>query len=474
MKHQISPQSHRALAALVCVSAAFAVAAPVAGATVTSTTITANTMKAWDILDRTDVGDIPINERTVSGTVDAGASAGDTVSVGCFNPISGAKDKDFATATVTAAKKWILAGSLYGLKNSYCRIVAVPVGTDSVAPADLTSKYKGSKVVTIGYWARSYQGLGGAAGNVFNYDYWFSMQSKSNSSWGIGSIGSCGLCGSKVRNQSDGSNGTGLWAWNSSNYDGYAAFPTAPASGPNADPLMLVDGKLAMDAYMASQRTSARQSAYRFGTSGGITVNYSINQTNGDVTITESQPLYRCVDVTDPSNWRSCGVVAQTGVRFNRVVTVTADHMIWRSADTYTSADGKAHSVRATYVNYADGNRAGYRFGTTGSYAGAVKGDKSGNALGVVAKNAYSVIGEKYDSGNSAVDASNSVGDIIMAPRPALVRVLSDGDKYMYARWSLSVPAKGSSPTVKQAYTSASSDANLVKLRNTAIAGLKK
>ena len=237
---------------------------------------------------------------------------------------------------------------------------------------------------------------------------------------------------------------------------------------------MLVDGKLAMDAYMAATRANADMSSWRFGPAGGITANYSVNQANGDVVITESQPLYRCVDNTDPSSWRSCRTVAQTGVRLNRVITVTADQAIWRTADTYVSADGKAHTARATYVNYANSGSMGYRYGTAGAYAATVRGDKSGNALGIVAKNAYAVIGVKYDANSSTIDASNPVGDIVMTPRPALVRVLSDGSRYVYARWTLPVAAKGASATVKQAFTNALSDANLVKLRNTAIAGLGK
>jgi len=75
----------------------------------------------------------------------------------------------------------------------------------------------------------------------------------------------------------------------------------------------------------------------------------------------------------------------------------------------------------------------------------------------------------------------------VMSPRPALVRVLSDGDGYVYPRWSLSIAKKsvvkrgkvkkvigGKSVTVKQAYTNALSDASLTRLRGLAIAGLAK
>jgi hypothetical protein len=277
----------------------------------------------------------------------------------------------------------------------------------------------------------------------------------------------------KVR-KADGSLGPYLWGWNSTNYDGYSKYPTPPTSGSDADPLMLVDGKLAMDASMVYSRTNAQYDGLRFGASGGIAASYSINQTNGDVTINESQPLYRCLDQADPSAWRNCGKVAQTGVRLNRVITITADGAIWRTADTYASADGKAHTVRATYVNYSYGSDSqGYRFGTTGAYTALVKGDKTGNALGIVAKNAYSVVGTRYDTNNATIDADRPLGDIVMTPRPALARV-TDDTKYLYLRWNLPVAAKGKSATVKQAFTVAASDANLVRLRNTAIAGLAK
>ena len=464
------------------------VAAPIAGAAVTNTNITANTIKAWDMADNTDSRYLPINERTISGTVDAAATAGDTVVVRCYDPITGENLRDFGSATVTAAKTWSLTESIYNIRVKRCRIVAVPSGFYGVMTSpDLANKFKGSKVVSVGYWQRSYQGLGGSAGNVFNYDYEVDQVSQTISSWNSYSIGSCGLCGSEGRNTVDGSRASSLWGWNSSNYDGYSEFPEAPASGSNADPLMLVDGKLAMDAYMVVQRSDASQSAYRYGPSGGITASYSINQANGDVTINESQPLYRCLDEADPASWRNCGVATQTGVRLNRVITVTADHAIWRTADTYVSADGKAHNVRATYVNSRNSSTLGYRYGTTGTYADSAKGDKSGNALGVVAKNAYSVLGVKYDRDNATIGTTNPVGDIVMSPRPALVRVLSDGDGKVYPRWSLPIAKKsvvkkgkvkkvigGKSVTVKQAYTNALSDASLTRLRGLAIAGLAK
>lgn len=451
-----------------------AFAAPTAGATVTSVTITANTLKTWDMFDYSDYRDDPINERTFSGTVDAGASAGDTVDVSCFDPASGSRTANIGSATVTSDKKWTLTETIYPLYDKNCRIAAVPSGTSSVTAGDLASKYKGSKLSSIGYFSRSYRGQGGIPHAVFTYDYEIDFQSATMSSWYMYSIGSCGLCTSKLADPTGSTQPKSLWGWNSSNYDGYSAFPTKPSSGPDADPLMQVDGKLAMDVYMAYNRSSARKSLLRFGSTGDIDINYTINQANGDLTVTETQPLYRCVDVTDPSQWRSCTVVTKTGVNLRRVVTVTADHAIWRTADTYASTDGKAHSVRATYVNRANTSTYGYRYGTSGAYAAPVKGDKSGIGLGAVPGNAFSVLGVKYDVSNATVGYDNPLGDIIMKPRPDLIRVLSDGDRYVYPRWALSVPKGGASATVKQAYTIANSDARLTTLRNTAIAGLSK
>ena len=465
----------KSLMALMAVSAVAMVAVPVAGATITTTNITATTIKTWDMADRTDGRDLPINERTFSGTVDAAATAGDNVAVRCFDPITGDRIGLIGTAYVTAAKKWSMRESIGGLSSKYCRIAAVPASHDeAITAAELLNKYKGSKVVSIGYWERNNNGLGGAPGNEFSYDYEFALQSRTISYSQTYSIGDCGLCGSKLRNPADGAQGANLWSWNSSNWDAFSAFPTEPSTGSTADPLMLVDGNLAVDAYMMSQRARAEQDTLRYGPSGGITVSYSINQTNGDVTINESQPLYRCLDQIDPSNWRNCEAATQTGVRMNRVITMTADLTIWRSADTYVSTDGKAHSVRATYVNQKSGH--GYRYGTTGAYAALVKGDKSGAALGVVAKNAYSVLGVKSVLETTEIGYNYPVGDIVMSPRPAMIRILDNGptDGYVYARWSLPIAKKGKSVTVKQAYTIAASDVNLTRLRTLAIAGLAK
>ncbi|MCX6387687.1 MAG: hypothetical protein NTX07_03025 [Solirubrobacterales bacterium] len=111
----------KSLMAFMALSAVAMFAAPVASATVTTTNITANTIKAWDMADNTDGRYLPINERTISGTVDAAATAGDTVSVGCYDPITGYSLVELGLATVSAVKKWSLTES------------------------------KGSKVVSIGY-----------------------------------------------------------------------------------------------------------------------------------------------------------------------------------------------------------------------------------------------------------------------------------------------------------------------------------
>lgn len=91
-----------------------------------------------------------------------------------------------------------------------------------------------------------------------------------------------------------------------------------------------------------------------------------------------------------------------------------------------------------------------------------------------MAKNAYAVLGVKYDRNNATIDYNNPVGDIVMTPRPTLIRVLDPSDKYVYASWALPIAAKGQSVTVKQAFTIALSDASLTKLRTLAIAGFAK
>ncbi|HKC27238.1 MAG TPA: hypothetical protein VKB75_04425 [Jatrophihabitans sp.] len=87
---------------------------------------------------------------------------------------------------------------------------------------------------------------------------------------------------------------------------------------------------------------------------------------NGAATVTESAPLKRCsVDDTFPPTTTSCPSLVNTGVTFRRVSDLLPLQHRIRVRDTFTSADGQAHSVKLQYeaqVQPPDAGNVGYMF----------------------------------------------------------------------------------------------------------------
>jgi hypothetical protein len=72
----------------------------------------------------------------------------------------------------------------------------------------------------------------------------------------------------------------------------------------------------------------------------------------GNVTISESYPLYRCADNTVyPPTVASCPTVSSAGVRLDRKKVSSDGGATFAVSDTFVSTDGGQHSVRSDYRN---------------------------------------------------------------------------------------------------------------------------
>lgn len=86
----------------------------------------------------------------------------------------------------------------------------------------------------------------------------------------------------------------------------------------------------------------------------GATTTVSQNPANGDLTITELAPLYSCTDASLPITAVKCPTAVPTGVRLERVTTVTQEGSRVAVADRFVSTDGAAHAVRMEQYNETD------------------------------------------------------------------------------------------------------------------------
>jgi hypothetical protein len=75
---------------------------------------------------------------------------------------------------------------------------------------------------------------------------------------------------------------------------------------------------------------------------------------NGNVTVTESEPLYFCQDTSYPPNSTKCPTVTSAGVRLDRTLASSDSGQTFTVTDNLVSTDGAQHTVGANYYNRAD------------------------------------------------------------------------------------------------------------------------
>lgn len=109
----------------------------------------------------------------------------------------------------------------------------------------------------------------------------------------------------------------------------------------------------------------------------GATTTVTQNAATGDVTVTELAPLFSCTDPSLPASAVKCPSAVSTGVRLERVITVTQDGSRTAIADRFVSTDGNAHAVRVEQYNETDDSDyptwrfptdAGFRYFEEGDY----------------------------------------------------------------------------------------------------------
>lgn len=298
------------------------VASPAARAAITASQITAPSNPSFFIKDE----DASSQTFAISGTT-TGGTTGDLVDINCY----------FADTHMTV-KKNVAVGSggtfsvpTANLGNSLdltCRLLAVPAGTN---PSDLTPF--GGPVIGVG--ERDSTKVDGGANNGKVVDYKLDAQQQTGA-FDYASLGACGLSDGYLYDSTF-RNTTITFACNS-------ALLARDSPSPTRSELQ-IDGA---NAY-------APRSAAAFSPGGtglpSLTETYTVDKATGNVVINETDPIVKCTSTTYPPTSSTCPTFASTGVTDHRTITQDHDgHMSWFT-DTFTSTDGKSHSLDLLWDN---------------------------------------------------------------------------------------------------------------------------
>ena len=254
----------------------------------------------------------------------------------------------------------IAGGDLSQVQFHTCTLRAVPAGS---IPGDLTP-FSGP-VLAVGH--RETIRVSGGPNDGAVQDYYLLGQQLSAAD-DYDSYGSCGLCDANLLN-SDFTQTTTTFFGN----DWFPLDDSSGTSGGTRSPIR-VDGA---DAY------SVRRAAHNNPDAGGLpalTYDYSLNPSNGNLTITESNPIVKCPNPIFPPNETTCPDYLSTGVTVNRTITQESGGHLVFITDRYLSTDGQQHSLDLLPENFQDFNQNGhsvaYRFPGESSFSVHVSGDE--------------------------------------------------------------------------------------------------
>jgi hypothetical protein len=308
------------LAATAALAGAFVLgglaASPAARAAITATQITTPSNPSFFVADE----DASSQTFAISGTA-TGGTTGDLVDVNCY----------FA-GTHVAVKKNVVVGADGGfsvpaasLDNPVgltCHLLAVPAGTN---PSDVTP-FSGP---VIGVGERESNKVAGGANDGKVFGYVIDAQQQTGA-FDYASLGECGLSDGYLYDPTF-RNTTITFNCNGALFDKDSPTP--------AHSELVVDG--------ANSYTPGTAAAINPGATGlpALTDTYTLDKATGNIVIDETDPIVKCTGATYPPTATSCSTFASTGVTDHRRIAQDHDgHMSWIT-DTFTSTDGKSHSL---------------------------------------------------------------------------------------------------------------------------------
>ncbi|MCW2957822.1 MAG: hypothetical protein JWP18_625 [Solirubrobacterales bacterium] len=340
----------------------------------------------------------------VTGTATGGAKD-DALNLTCITRPG--QSTSVGTATVTGPAGAFEGTAFLGALRGPCVMAVLPA---SFAAGDEPGPYLGP-LITLEAQRATTVSVGPNTGAVRDVRDWLQQTAAGA---GLCSLGSSGLCGSRLfdpvaRRSTEAVFHAAGWLGSTTGtrsylqVDGANAYPPARAA------------QLAVDApgLPSVTRTTVRDAGAR------------------TAQVAESDPIVRCnTDAFPPGD--ACSAFLDTGVRYERTSTVSADGTVVHQHDVLVSTDGKAHTVSAQLgQNFliAPAIEPGLRFGwVAGDPGGAraagttVAGPASGPATLYVTANTAAPDGDPVYA-NGAVTFDRPFASIrVNAPTDAIVR----------------------------------------------------
>jgi hypothetical protein len=413
-----------------------------ASAAITSSQITSPTGPAFGIYNE----DAP-NTIAVTGTTTGGTSGVDEVNIDCF---TGSQDLHLALGFPIApdGSFSVPAADLSNISFAVCRLRAVPTGP---APSDL-APFAGP-LVAIGHKRTEVVESGPNLGKPYNYFLNAQQLTAADSYY---SLSYCGLEAGFLFNanleRTTSTFGCNDWFWSYENYQEESASTRSQIQ---------VDGANAYGPAVAKSEINDEA-----GGLPAISYSYSQNPIDGNLTITESDPLVKCPDPAYPPTTASCGSFIGTGVRVERTIEQTNDGHLVTISDRYASTDSQSHSLdllpqndqRFGQLPVENGEAIGYRFPGESSFH--VRHDGESVAFGDEAPGTVFIQVEGAPDG----DESTGRGAIVFdrPASPATFNFVDSEENDFYFHQTATVPAGGSSTfrfAYAQGYTNAEVEA---------------
>ena len=329
-------------------------AAPAAHAAITGSQITTPADPSFFVADETVAGPT----FGIAGTVTGGNPATDKVDVRCYyGGTSALVAKNVALKSDRSFS--VPSADLNKVIDLTCRLRAVPAGT---TPSNVTA-YSGP---LIGVGERDSNTVGGGPNNGELYDFYL-YAPQQTAAFDYASLGICGLNNGYLFDPT--------YALTTTTFYCNAALFARDSPTPKRSEIQ-IDGT---NAYAPAQAQGINANAAGLP---AVSYSYSIDPHTGDFAIHEADPLVKCAAATYPPTPASCSSFMTAGVTDNRTITQDHDgHVSWIT-DTFTSTDGKPHSLDLLWDNSqhfwganGDSSKVEYQFPGQTSFATHVAGD---------------------------------------------------------------------------------------------------
>jgi hypothetical protein len=288
--------------------------APQAGAAVTTTDITTPTDTTYTLYN----DDAP-NTIAISGTSDG--TTGDQVDIYCYYGSLPFRSQLAINVAVQADHSFSTTASLVSVEAQVCRLRAVPAGT---TPGNL-DPFNGP-LLAGGERLSSVINVGPNDGAIYDFYVWGQQLTAASYH---DSYSGCSLCNSYLLDSN--------LDQTTSTFYGNDSFDRQNLASTRSE--VQVD---AANSYGSDQARFINSDAGNFP---GLTWDVTQDPSNGNLTITDSEPLVKCPDATYPPDSTTCPNFVNTGVRVDRTLTQEQDGHLIFIKDRYVSTDGHDHPL---------------------------------------------------------------------------------------------------------------------------------